>query len=96
MQAEPSERTDFEEQPDAAGTGTITDNISRAQDSFEEDKTFDDESSDYVPKTNEQVADEIDGVIGGLLRKQQTFTQVSKGKKTSPLEKKLMAELAKI
>ena len=92
----PSDRTDLEDQPGFTGTGT--DDISRAQDdSFEEDKGFDDdESSDYVPRSQEQVAAQIDGVIGGMLRKQQTMTQLSKGKKGTALDKALNKELAKI
>ena len=53
---------DFENQP-----GTGTDNISRAEDSYVIEE---EESSEYVPKTLEEVEDQIDGVIGDMLIQQ--------------------------
>lgn len=44
-------------------SGTNTDNISRAEESF-----ADDQSSEWVPKTEEEVEDHIDFVIGDIQR----------------------------
>ena len=64
------ERSDFEQDPSGVQGESNTDGITRADDSFEEDDKFDDESSEYVPLTEEQVGNEIHGMIGGLMRKQ--------------------------
>ena len=45
-------------------------NISRGdQDPFEEEKSGD-ETSDYIPKTEEEVLEQIEGVTAGFLKRQ--------------------------
>ena len=55
-----------------------------------------DESSEYIPKTVEEVEDQIDGVIGDMLMQQQKLAQISKRKNTSALDKKLNDIMASI
>ena len=81
----PSDRTDNLSVPQSNTSG-----ISRAQSSY-----VDESSAEYVPKTEEEVANEIEFMIGGILRKQQTLLQLAKKKGLQLIEQRLNEELAK-
>ena len=68
------ERFNFENNLSKPGTNTNTDDISRAEDSCYQDDL--NQSSEYVPKTVEEVEEHIDYVIGAMVKDQRKLNQV--------------------
>lgn len=81
-------------------TGTYTeDNISRALGSLEEAKNFSesDKSSDhYIPKSQDELQNEINWLLGPLQVQIQKLQQTAKRKASSKLDKALSLELARV
>ena len=85
------EREDFERADPSIPQSNTTDDLSRAED----DDMYSEENFELPPpKTEEEVAAEIEGMVGGFLKKQQTFAALAARKGGSSIDQKVNEAMA--